>query len=237
MWRRANWSGCWSGERDIGLGEALAFFAVGMGRSYSCKRPGGSQGAGFCGRRVADSRTLLLADVLGVVGGGQQLVELAGTLHPELDHPALAVGILVHQAGVALDGLVHLDHVAGHGAEQLGYRLHCLDGPEHFHPAELGVRGWQVHVHHVPQFALCVIGDADLDDAGLVRRLHVLVLFGVVEVFWDLGHRFDPGWESTRAKVTCGPKTCQDTNGFTRSRSVSLWFARRPTPSAGVVPG
>src|SRR3989338_3172703 len=79
----------------------------------------------------------LLADVLGVVCSGQQLIQLAGVLQAELDHPALAVGILVHQAGVALEGLVDLDDLTRHRAEQLGHRLDRLDGPEHLHTAEL----------------------------------------------------------------------------------------------------
>src|SRR5688500_16590459 len=64
--------------------------------------------------------TALLADVLRVLLRSEELVEISGAADAHAEHPSVAIGIAVDDAGLALEGVVHRRHFPGHGTEQLG---------------------------------------------------------------------------------------------------------------------
>src|SRR5438445_3781936 len=130
----------------------------------------------------------LFANLLLVLLAPQEVVEFLRTLDPEPDHPALAVGVPVHEGRVTVERRVDLRDRAGEGGKELRDRLHRLDRPEHVHARERRSDLGQVDVHDVAQLALCIISDPDLDDRRVVGLLDVLVLFGVAQVRRRLRH-------------------------------------------------
>src|SRR2546422_5870598 len=95
-------------------------------------------------RKGCGTGRALFANMLLVLLAPQELVELLRVLDPELDHPALAIGIAVDERGVAFQRRVDRRHCAGEGGVQLRDRLHGLDRPEHIHPPERGSQLRQV---------------------------------------------------------------------------------------------
>jgi hypothetical protein len=80
---------------------------------------------------------VLLLEQLFVVLVREQLAVLAGVARLELDHPALAVGRLVHQRGIRCELAVHLDHLARDRRVEVAHRLHRLDHAERLHRVQL----------------------------------------------------------------------------------------------------
>src|SRR5256886_16649331 len=78
----------------------------------------------------------LFANLLLVLLAPQEVVEFLRTLDPEPDHPALAVGVPVHEGRVTVGRRVDLRDRAGDGGKELRDRLHRLDRPEHVHARE-----------------------------------------------------------------------------------------------------
>src|SRR5438552_2237879 len=158
---------------------------------------------------ASEARTIvmtLLPDVFLVRLTVQQLLELRGVFHAELDHPARAVGVAIHEGRIALERVVHVGHGAREGRVQLRHGLHGLDRAEHVAPPEDGADLGQVHVHHVPELALRVVGDPDLHDGVGAGLLHVLVLCCVAQIGRNVRHAGVArswAWE-VAAKVTRG---------------------------------
>src|SRR5438093_623595 len=156
---------------------------------------------------ASEERTVgmtLLPDVFLVRLTVQQLLELRGVFHAELDHPARAVGVAIHEGRIALERVVHVGHGAREGRVQLRHGLHGLDRAEHVAPPEDGADLGQVHVHHVPELALRVVGDPDLHDGVGAGLLHVLVLCCVAQIGRNIRHAAVArswAWE-VAAKVT-----------------------------------
>src|SRR3989475_9677917 len=103
-----------------------------------------------------------LSDLLLVGLAVQQLLELPGVLGPELDHPARAIRVAVHERGIAFERLVYLGHGPREGCVQLRDGLHRLDRAERVATPEAGAHLGQVYVRDVPELALRVVGDPDL---------------------------------------------------------------------------
>src|SRR5256886_7739730 len=95
----------------------------------------------------------LFANLLLVLLAPQEVVEFLRTLDPEPDHPALAVGVPVHEGRVTVERRVDLRDRAGEGGKELRDRLHRLDRPEHVHARERRSDLAQVDVHDVAQLA------------------------------------------------------------------------------------
>src|SRR3954451_20268155 len=104
------------------------------------------------GNRLQELLVLLL---------GEQPVELALILEPELHEPAASGRILVDGARRTLELAVDLDDVARNGRVDLARSLHALDDGR---LATLGDRladGGKLHIDHVPELLLGVVGDPD----------------------------------------------------------------------------
>src|SRR2546426_2798055 len=71
-----------------------------------------------------------LSDLFLVGLAVQQLLELPGVLGPDLDHPARAIRVAVHERGIAFERLVYLGHGPREGCVQLRDGLHRLDRAE-----------------------------------------------------------------------------------------------------------
>jgi hypothetical protein len=135
-------------------------------------------------------------DVLGIVLGGHGLVEV-GRVDLEADEPSVLLGALVHQPGVVVEGLVHLDDLALDWGEHVA---RCLDGLNGGHRAAAANDGWRAtgtteaspyspntdlvpHVgernkHYVAQLVLGVSADADGRDLVLNLREPRIVAVG-----------------------------------------------------------
>jgi len=84
--------------------------------------------------------------------------------------------------------LIHGDDFARERRVQLGDCFHGLDGAEN---VVLRVRGadlGQLYVHDVAQLSLCVVRNADRDNVAVVGWLYVLMVLGIQQVLWNLGH-------------------------------------------------
>src|SRR6267143_3056609 len=153
----------------------------------------------------------LLPDGLLVRLVAQQLLELRRRLRAELDHPARAVGIAIDERRVALERLVHLGYRAGERRVQLRHRLHRLDRAEHVAACQHGADLGQVHVHHIAELALGVVGDADLHDGLIARLLDVLMVLGVAQIGRNVRHAGSLArWRGrSRRRLPGAPKHCQ----------------------------
>src|SRR5579862_7749178 len=123
------------------------------GSRSDSEAPRGSVPAGATG-------LLGLALDIGLIGGGvHQGARLLRVLDAHDDHPARAVGILVHLLGSVDEGPVHLDHLSTDGGEELRDGLHRLDGskalPGRKAPADLR----ELDEDHVPELLLGVERD------------------------------------------------------------------------------
>src|SRR5438093_9625328 len=163
---------------------------------------------------ASEARTVgmtLLPDVFLVRLTVQQLLELRGVFHAELDHPARPVGVAIHEGRIALERGVHVGHGAPEGRVQLRHGLHGLDRAEHVAPPEDGADLGQVHVHHVPELALRVVGDPDLHDGVGAGLLHVLVLCCVAQIGRNVRHAgsLARGRGRSRRRLPGAPNRCQ----------------------------
>ena len=154
-------SRCGSGFSSLGAAVLVRKPRCG---SFTRRQPRFS-GPGAAGRGSADE--------LGVVLGTQQGVVLGGIRHAHLYDPAFAVGVLVDDRGVGVDGLVEFEHFAAHGQEGVADSLHGLDRAEDLSGGEGFAHGRDIDEHDVAQLALCEVGNADyghiaLDPAPLV---------------------------------------------------------------------
>src|SRR5205809_2723599 len=203
-------------------GCSIARVSSGLGPMWrATKRSAGSRDARAVGMSDVSLRALrkgcgtgraLCANMLLVLLAPQQLVELLRVLDPELDHPALAIGIAVDERGVGFERRVDRHHRAGEGGVQLRDRLHRLDRAEHIHPPERGAQLRQVHVDDIAQLPLRVVGDPDLYDRLVVGFLDVFVLLGVAQIGRRLRHAgiaLARGLRRWRRKVTGAPNPCQ----------------------------
>ena len=129
----------------------------------------------------------LRADVLRVRLRLQQPVDLRRIARLDPNHPARPVGIGIDQCRLLVESLVDGDDLAANGGEELRYRLHGLDGPEHVVLAEGGPDLGQLDIYDIAELALRVVGDADLDGAVL-RLADVLMFLGVLQIAWDVCH-------------------------------------------------
>ena len=77
------------------------------------------------------------------------------------DHPALLVGVLVDGLGGVDERVVHLDHLAGDGGEELGDGLGRLDHAEGLALLHLVADLGELDVDHVAELVLGEVGDAD----------------------------------------------------------------------------
>src|SRR5450759_5215357 len=128
-----------------------------------------------------------MPDMLSVGVGLHQGIDLRRVARLDLDHPARAVGIGVHQRGLLVEPLVDRDDLARDWREQLGHRLHRFDRPEHIVLAEFRPDFRQLDVDNIAELALGVVGDADLRVAVLALA-DVLMLFRVLEIVRDVRH-------------------------------------------------
>ena len=94
----------------------------------------------------------------------------------------------------------------------------------------------QLDEDDVAQLALRVVGDADVHDARLAGRLHVLVVFGIEQVLRNVGHgapqRVDEGARVSAgaAKSIRAPKW-ESRNRGPLARLRVRRFGAPPTPS------
>ena len=114
-------------------------------------------------------RVLVLFAVLLVGLIVHELLEVAGVLHVDLEHPAVALGFVVDERGVALDVLVVGGDLAGDGRVDVSGRLHGLDAADAVALQEGGAHLGDVEVHDVAELALGEVGDADLGLLQITR--------------------------------------------------------------------
>src|SRR2546430_596893 len=187
---------------------SIARVSSGLGPMWrATKRSAGSSEA-----RAVGMMGGLFANLLLVLLAPQELVELFRTLDPEPNHPALAVGVAVHEGRVTFQRRVDLGDRAGEGGKELRDGLHRFDRPEHVHARQRRPDLGEVDVHDVAQLALGIIGDADLHDRLVVGLLDVLVLFGVAQIrrrFRHAAFALARGVSTVAAKVTGAPNPCQ----------------------------
>src|SRR5436190_6073849 len=208
---------------------SIARVSSGLGPMWRVtKRSAGSSEA-----RAVGMLEGLFANLLLILLAPQQLVELFRTFHPEPDHPALAVGVAVHEGRVICQCRVDLGDRAGERGKELRDRLHRFDRPEHVHARERRPDLGEVDVHDVAQLALCIIGDPDLHDRRVVGLLDVLVLFGVAQVrrrFRHAGFALARGVTKVGAKVTGALNPCQP-NGLADGNRSGRGATPRPPGS------
>src|SRR5215204_6819126 len=119
----------------------------------------------------------LLHDLL-VLFGGEEVGFVCG---PELDDPALTVGILVDVLGRIFESGVDLDDLAADRGVQVGDGLDALDGAEGLAGVEGSSLVRQLDEDDVAQFVLGVIRDAY--GRGVARYADTTVALCVLKVF------------------------------------------------------
>src|SRR5262249_37177250 len=117
--------------------------------------------------RMSEETSLFLLfapDVLGVLGGRHQILDLRVGGQLQLDEPAVPEGIVVDDSGFGHGRLVDFDDLARDRRIELGDRLDRLDGAELavgvVHVSDLR----ELEVDDLSQLLLRVLGDADGSD-------------------------------------------------------------------------
>src|SRR5581483_9117559 len=143
----------------------------------------------------------LVAGAAGVLCVGSAIherVDLARRGELDLDHPSLAVGVLVHQLGLVHELLVRGDHGAADRRVKVGGCLHRVDHAENGELGDLRTGLRQLHVHNIAELVLRERRDPD--PSAVALELEPLVLGGVLQVGWVVGHSSS----SERADYTSG---------------------------------
>ena len=105
----------------------------------------------------------------------EQLLELVRVRQLDLHHPALTIGVRVHETRLALDLLVDLDYFAVNHLVDVGSRLGGLHRRDDIRLGKL--RAWlrQLDIDDLAQFALSVISDTHRGHLGVGVQLEPLV--------------------------------------------------------------
>eukprot|EP01106_Pelomyxa_sp_JSP_P018300 TRINITY_DN823_c0_g1_i2.p1 TRINITY_DN823_c0_g1~~TRINITY_DN823_c0_g1_i2.p1 ORF type:complete len:161 (+),score=66.47 TRINITY_DN823_c0_g1_i2:53-535(+) len=128
------------------------------------------KGKGFCwpkkkkrggeGEEGSMAMLCLLLAVLDVVLFRQQLLKLVQLRQLELGEPALALGVLVDEGGVALQLRVDLGDFTRHGRVDVANSLDALDDTCRPLGLEGGADGGELDENEVAEGVLRVVGDA-----------------------------------------------------------------------------
>src|SRR5215210_4994341 len=163
MWRRTK----------VSVGSRMARTSGGTGRA-----PRSGNGSSAPVKDAEGFSSFSTLHVLLVLLGVHEVLQVRCRREADLDQPALLMRVFVDQLRVVDDGLVDLEHLAGHGRVDLGHGLDGFDGADlvsgdEDHLAELLLRelGDAEHAH--------VILDADplvLPRIEIFARIHSLAL-------------------------------------------------------------
>ncbi len=114
-----------------------------------------------------------------IAGLVHQRLERGGVGQLELEEPALAGRVTVHQRRVVGQPAVDLGHAAGERGVDVAGRLHRLDDGDGLLRRDLAAGLGQLDEHQVPQRVLRVGGDADGGDGAV--QADPLVVLGVAD--------------------------------------------------------
>ena len=117
-----------------------------------------------------------------IVVGGKQAVSLGGVGHLYLDHPALPIGVVVDQFRMVFQGLVAFQDVGFHGQVEVRNGLDGFHRAKGFPGCQVFAHGFHFHEYDFAQFALRVIGDANICAVAFDAQPFMLV--GVLQVCW-----------------------------------------------------
>ena len=104
-------------------------------------------------------------DLLGVVLGGEQILDLVGVAEADAVEPTVAVGILVDDSGFRLEGVVDLGDLAADRRVDVAGCLDGLDDTAGIARAQGRPDLGQLDECEVGQLLLCVVGNAN--DGGV----------------------------------------------------------------------
>ena len=94
------------------------------------------------------------SDYLLILRSRKEIIKFRRIGEFDLDHPAFAIGIGVHELGSALEFGVDFDDFTGNRHKRIGDRLDGLDGAENLFLREGFALGLDVHENNVTELAL-----------------------------------------------------------------------------------
>src|SRR5690606_3528799 len=130
---------------------------------------------------------LFRSNVLRISIGIHKAIELTQISELHLEHPAVAIGIFIHNLRLILKLLIHLDNLTGDRAKHIRSRLDRLSDTRLLAAINRHAHFRNTNVNHITQLLLGKIRNAYRSGA-ISLHPNPLMGFEILQIAWNIAH-------------------------------------------------